>query len=102
MFDHRPASTARPAPRHSSASVTDERPEPSARCGVCEQRLHRCSTTAGTEILVDPIPRFGGHLVVNPHNSLIVAVLPPGRRREVAYCAHCAVCPAGLSPDPAA
>lgn len=44
MFDHRPTSTARPAPRHSSASVTDECPEPSARCGVCEQRLHRCST----------------------------------------------------------
>ncbi|NMO91564.1 hypothetical protein [Actinomycetospora sp. TBRC 11914] len=45
-------------------------------------------------MLVDPMPRFGGDLLVNPHNALIVAVLPPGRRRDVAYCAHRAVCPA--------
>jgi hypothetical protein len=69
-------------------------------CPSCGVARYPCRTSDETIVMVDPTPRAGGHLLVNPYTCTIIAVQSSrGTGRTFGFVEHRAVC-AARTPQP--
>jgi hypothetical protein len=70
-----------------------------SQCPSCGTARYRCTTSDGSVVVLDPVPREGGRFLVNPYTCTVVATRTSAQGRGAGFVEHRAVC-FGATPAP--